>query len=438
MSPDLRRELKSFYNHLHDRPLAPDDPYYVDYVEQQPADSDPIAAIAQKIAFSDAASLELLSGQRGSGKSTQLLRLKKLLEEDGCTVFLCDMKDYLNLSMPVEISDFLITLMGRLSQEVCQQFGTNPAQRSYWERIQQFLLQDVQIEGIKLEADFDPVSFGIEASLKDDPDFKQRIQQALKGYVATLVRQSREFADDVVKLVRKRKRDPNHKVVVLVDSVEQIRGGEDVHKSVETLFASHGEHLRFPTLHLRFPTLHLVYTVPPYLVPLAPGLGRNLGATLRTLPSVHVRRRDGSDDERGIGALRDMVGRRYAGWSQVFSEEQLATMAKSTGGDLRDFFRLIREVLVAAAAKPDGLPVADSLIDAAKNLIKREMLPLAQDDMAWLRGIADSKNTQLPSIEQLPRLARFFDTHLVLNYRNGDDWYDVHPLLADVLPPAAA
>lgn len=36
-------------------------------------------------------------------------------------------------------------------------------------------------------------------------------------------------------------------------------------------------------------------------------------------------------------------------------------------------------------------------------------------------------------MDDLPQLARFFDTNLVLNYRNGEDWYDVHPLLADEL-----
>ena len=35
-------------------------------------------------------------GQRGSGKSTGLRRLKAYLEQDGHIVFLCDMRDYLN------------------------------------------------------------------------------------------------------------------------------------------------------------------------------------------------------------------------------------------------------------------------------------------------------------------------------------------------------
>lgn len=424
---DIRLELRAFYNNLTDRPLTPDDPFYVDYVERQTVDSDPIASIAQKIAWSDAASLELLSGQRGSGKSTQLRRLKQLLEADGCTVFLCDIKDYLNLSMPVEITDFLLSVMGALSRAVQDDFGANPANRSFWQRFRDFMMNsEVRLEGLKLEADIDPFTLGLETSLRDDPSFKQRVQEALKGHVARLVRDTREFADEVVRLVRDRKQEPSRKVVLLVDSVEQLRGGDEVHKSVEVLFAGQGEHLRFPTLHA-------VYTVPPYLAPLAPGLGRNLGATLRTLPSVHVRRRSGEDDTEGLQALREMIDRRHIGWRRILTETQLDTIARSTGGDLRDFFRLIREVLVSAGARPRDLPVDDLLIEAAQNLIKREMLPLADDDRAWLARIARSKTPELPSVTELPRLARFFDTHLVLNYRNADDWYDVHPLLRDAL-----
>jgi len=29
------------------------------------------------------------------------------------------------------------------------------------------------------------------------------------------------------------------------------------------------------------------------------------------------------------------------------------------------------------------------------------------------------------------RLSRFLDTHLVLYLTNGEDWYDVHPLIRD-------
>lgn len=84
--------LKTFYQSLKDHPLSPDDPEYVPYVENG-EDADPIATMARDIDWSEGASVNLLSGQRGSGKSTQLRRLEKLLDDQGCVVFRCDMSD---------------------------------------------------------------------------------------------------------------------------------------------------------------------------------------------------------------------------------------------------------------------------------------------------------------------------------------------------------
>ncbi len=62
--------------------------------------------MATRISWSDAAGVNLFSGQRGSGKSTELRRLRHMLDRKGCEVFLCDMRDYMNLTKPVEITDF--------------------------------------------------------------------------------------------------------------------------------------------------------------------------------------------------------------------------------------------------------------------------------------------------------------------------------------------
>jgi energy-coupling factor transporter ATP-binding protein EcfA2 len=87
-------------------------------VEELGNDGDPIGALATRITWSEAASVNLLSGQRGSGKSTELRRLRKLLQDEGCVVCLCDMRDYMNLTMPVEITDFFISVMGALNDAV--------------------------------------------------------------------------------------------------------------------------------------------------------------------------------------------------------------------------------------------------------------------------------------------------------------------------------
>jgi hypothetical protein len=423
MRHDHEALLKRFYQNLRDRPLNPTDPYYVPYLEQDPSE-DPIAHLCTRINWSEAASVHLLSGQRGSGKSTGLRRLKQNLERDGHIVFLCDMRDYLNLTTPVEISDFFMAVMGGLSDQVEKLYSVDPGKRGFWERMADFCQQVVKIEELSINAG----AAELKASLKDDPVFKQRLQTYLRGHVARLVKEAHQFGVEVVELVRKRTNDPDKKVVLLLDSIEQIRGvgaeAKNVYDSVENLFSVHADSLR---LNL----LHVTYTIPPYLIPLAPGLGRYLGGgVVENLPSVHLFNRDGSKDDRGLEILKNIVGQRCAEWQQIFSETQLRRMACATGGDLRDFFRLIREVLINASMPGGGeLPVADRLIEDAENKLRREMLPIAEDDKEWLRKINASKEAELQNVQFLSRLAGFFDTHLVLNYRNGQDWYDVHPLI---------
>ena len=124
MSPDIQKRLKEFYNNLTDRPLEPGDRYYVPFLE---GPGDPIRNLFTKIAWSEAASVALLTGQRGSGKSTELRRLKKLLTDGGCVVFLCDMSRFMNLTTAVEITDFFISVMGALSEEIERKYGQDPS-----------------------------------------------------------------------------------------------------------------------------------------------------------------------------------------------------------------------------------------------------------------------------------------------------------------------
>lgn len=424
LAPDVLKQLKEFYNRLKDEPLEPDDPFYEPDLQKLHEGSDAIDALRQRIAWSEAASVHLLSGQRGNGKSTELRRLRSLLRREGCEVFLCDMSRYMNLAKPVEVTDFLISVVGALNDAVREEYSKDFSRESYWDRLTNFLNSEVELKDFKLGGPLE-----ISASLREDTAFKSRLQKSLRGHVARLVKQAHDFANEVVVEVRRITGDENRKVILLVDSVEQIRGvgpdeADSVYRSMENLFFGHAEALHFPLLHV-------VYTIPPYLIPLTPGLGRVLGGgTIVNLPSVRVRKRDGKPDYEGLRLMKRMMSRRHSACDQIFTEGQIYRMALNTGGDLRDLFRLTRDCLVKVATSVDGaLPVPDKVLEDAENHLRRDMLPLSIEDKEWLRRIAKSKEPQFESIQKLPHLARFFDTHLVLNYRNGDDWYDVHPLL---------
>ena len=421
--------LRDFFRALEDHPLEPGDKYYEPFLEQDTRSEaeDPIAEIRTRLRWTQSESVHLLTGQRGSGKSTELRRLKAGLEADGCVVFLRDMRNYMNLSTPVEVSDFLIAIMAALSDAIAERYGKSPRDRGFVERFSDWLQSEVDVNEVTLKAGLADVK----GSLRDDPRFKERLQKHLHGLVTRIVREAHGFAREAVELVRSETGEANRRVVLLVDSVEQLRGvgaeqAEQVYRSAENLFSGHAESLLIPTLHV-------IYTIPPYLTPLAPGLGRALGGGMVcSLPSVHVRTPDGADDRDGLDVMRRIVARRSAEWDSVFTESQLDRIAVSCGGDLRDFFRVLRECLVKANnVSRAKLPVEDVVIEHTENHLRREMLPIAHQDRDWLRRIARTKTAELDAIENLPQLARFFDTNLVLNYRNSDDWYDIHPLLVD-------
>jgi energy-coupling factor transporter ATP-binding protein EcfA2 len=427
LSPQQQQAtLKRFFNALKDEPLSPGDRYYVPYLDENPGD-DYIAFLSTEIVFSEAAGVNLLTGQRGTGKSTQLRRLRSMLEEEGSVVFLSDMREYMHMTTAVELTDFFLSIMGALAEEVEKLYGENILSEGYWTRMINFLQSEVRVE--EITADWSWVK--VKASLRDDASFRKRLQEQMRGHVARLIQQSHGFAAEVVQLVRDREKDPDKKVVFLVDSIEQIRGvgaeeAESVYRSVENLFSGHADSLRLPLLHV-------VYTIPPWLPALTPGLGAVLG-TVHALPSIHIyQTRSRQPDPVGLDIMRRIVEARCTEWDQIFTNEQLERIALNTGGDLREFFYLIKQCLTRAGSTRVSWPVANAIIEGAENNIRRGMLPIAAEDAVWLRRIAETKASELESVKSLPSLARFFDTKLVLNYRNGEDWYDVHPLIRDAL-----
>jgi hypothetical protein len=200
-----------------------------------------------------------------------------------------------------------------------------------------------------------------------------------------------------------------------------------VYESVRNLFFGHAESLRIPVLHV-------VYTIPPYLSVLAAGAGTLLGgAVTRRLVSTHIfKDRSREPDEAGLALLRQVIAVRYPAWPNIFSTLALDRLALSSGGDLREFFRLVR--LCLPAVRDDvQLPLSAVAVEHAENSARNEMLPIPANHLTWLKRISQTHDTCLASDADLPTLAHFLDNRLVMNYRNSGDWYDVHPLLRHVV-----
>ncbi len=426
LTPAKREELKTLYQALADRVLEPDDPVYVAQVNHG-GTADAIEEIATEIDWQEGGGVCLFTGQRGTGKSTELKRLKLRSEELGAVVFYVDISEFMLLTKEVEISDFLVSVAGAMSEQITQRYGGSPGGRSYWARFNEFLQTKVEFKELSIKLP----GFDIKAALKSDPDFKKQVQEASRGHVAQVVKDAHEFLAEAVKYVREKAANANLKVVLLVDSVERIRGvGSEamaVYESVRNLFLGHAEHLKIPLLHV-------VYTVPPYLSVLASGAGSLMGgAVARRLVSTHIfLDRTREPDTKGLAVMREVVTARFPNLDQVFSAEAIDKLAQSSGGDLREFFRLIRLCLPAVREDSD-LPLTLLAVKPSENAARNEMLPIPADHLGWLQRITKTHDTCLEKDADLPTLAHFLDNRLVLNYRNGSDWYDIHPLLRSVV-----
>jgi hypothetical protein len=90
---------------------------------------------------------------------------------------------------------------------------------------------------------------------------------------------------------------------------------------------------------------------------------------------------------------------------------------------------LFREMLTRAKS----LPVTEEVVDAAIVAVRRQFMPIAVENARWLHQIARLRQTALMTDrhEDVNRLTRFLDTHFVLYFTNGEEWYDIHPLIRE-------
>ncbi len=427
---DDRRFRREFYQRISDQPLDPDDPRYFQIYD---GPENLISNIREIINFSENQSTQLLSGYRGGGKSTELRRLRRDLQKDGYKVVLIDIEEYLDLHTPIDITDFMFGLCGALGEELKLQglLEDNELSESAWARFAHWMKSDINLKEFNIKTAAPGFDVGIKAELKGNPTFRRRLRNVLSSSVGRFASESQNFVLDCAKAIKKRHGESSQ-LVILVDSMEHVRGTNDteqsVHSGMERLFSQHDDKVRFPGVHI-------VYTVPPWLQIRCPNIGSLYdGKGLYILPAQKVRKRDIGDQEGvphqlGIDQLIELVTLR-GDWKQLLGEQKmLEKLILNTGGHLRDLMRLLRIITV----QTDSLPAKPETIENTINQLRMQFLPIANDDARWLAQIARSRTVNLESIKEMGTLSRYFDSHLVLSYLNGEAWYDVHPLVREIV-----
>lgn len=403
-------------------PLEPDDKRCVPNLHGTEAE-DVVLTLTAACGRVQGSAMFYFTGQRGTGKSTELRRLKSLIADRQSKAFLVDASDYVSETHPLKTADLLLIVATAFADALREETQQDLLSETWATRFFQWLQTEVEIKEIAAQ--------GVKLVFKNQQaSVFERIRAFEPSKREAFMAECRAFITEMTRFARKR--FGRERIVLIVDSLERMR---DSGLNSTAMFDHMVDVFDGNMEKLKVPELQLVFSVPPYLPYLA-----DVGSRVRTfsLASVRVcepplggqRRLPRTD---GLEVMRNVLKQRYPQWQVLLQPEALNRIALASGGDLRQYLiRLLTEILEQAYYAPGRLPLAenDEIVSAVIARQQGDMRKLvARDEYALLKAIGESHLAEPPERDKLPLIARFFDTHVVLNYRNGQDWVDVNPLL---------
>lgn len=407
---------------------AEDRKYYIDFSSVRGGEI--IEELGRSITlFSpDEATCQLFTGHIGCGKSTELLRLKNQLEQQGFHVVYFESSQDLDLA-DVDISDILLAIARQVStslEDINIKLKPGYFAKLFTE-ITDFLQTPIDLTlGAEL-------SFGIAkitAQTKDSPKLRGQLRQYLEPRTNGILEAINELIERATKELKRRGKKG---LVVIVDNLDRVDSSPKPmgRMQPEYLFIDRGEQLRRLNCHV-------VYTIPLALIfsneseILTSRLGG--GVDPKVLPMVPVQSKDGSECAEGMALLRQMVlARAFPNVNlcdrvnlikEVFdSPETLDRLCRGSGGHVRNLLGLLYSCL---QKKNPPIP-----LDCVEKVLRerRNKIVLGIKDYEWelLRQVREYKR-----VKQEPEYQTLLRNMLVFEYRNDDEgpWFDINPVLA--------
>ena len=427
-------DVKTFHNkfvHTAYRDEAIDS-YYVQRATEQ--DYDCVAKIKQALDWADTPGCYLFSGHRGAGKTTELKRLMQELEDSAIAAFYCNVEDYLDLHNPDKAqTELVLAVLAGLGDALKQKYGAEILQENIWERISSMLQAAVEVAP-KLKIP----GAEIKLSLQKNHSLKRELIRFIEQS-SRFDQEAQDFAAELCKIIKQQ--SGRQKIALIVDSLERLsapRGEEQtLFNSLKSLFFNH-------PARLALDDINLIYTVPPYINAVLPNVSAYYADTFY-LPNFKVIDKPESGQQAtknaaGIAKMLAIVERRDANWRDYVSQPVLEHLAWLSGGNVRRYFSLICQLLKKAALTNMDFPVSDPASDVVRRAISEEARPLqwlTAEDQRWLDLIRKSSGEFAKAIKKLetdlPPIIRLFDHSLVLNYQNGEPWYQVPPIVYEYL-----
>ncbi len=413
------------------RPLPAGDPQYVDCREVR-GDEDIVNDLGKRMRNSDQMTYQLYTGHRGSGKSTELRRLQKSLEDNGFFVVYFEADEEDIDPQNVEYIDILLACTRRFLKEL-RAANAAPIQgwlRDRWQELKDLAQMEISLEKLSLEQSLS-VFTKLTASIRAEPAQRAKIREKVNPHTTTLLAALNQFIADA------RAHLPNGKtkLAMIVDNLDRIPidfrdNGRSNH---EEIFLDRSEQLKGLACHM-------VYTVPIALVysKWANEVQAIYGKT-QVLPMVMVQKPDGVAFPTGLEKLQEAIQlrvqphapRRSLDTPIFDTTETLERLCMACGGHIRELMQMMQESL----NRTDHFPLT-------AKAVQRSITELRA---VYQRTVEESEWALLAQVAQCRQIANnnkyrsLLQRRCILEYCYLNDegeiraWYDVHPLI-DKIP----
>ncbi len=402
-----------------DKPLSADDKRYVDLSKVR-GTKVLATKIARRISRCDGSRFhqQLITGHRGCGKSTELLRLKKELEDKNFFVVYIDTEEVLDL-VDLDYLDVMLSIAKQTEEALREQeiFISEALLNDISDWFSEKIIesgQNTDITGsIKTETEagaeipfFAKLMAKLTAEIKTASTRKVTTRKKLKQEQVVFTARLNNLLLDARHKVQAQGRTD---LVLIVDGLEKMHY-ETLSDGLSThnrLFVQHAEQLKAPQCHI-------IYTMPISLA-----YNANLGNDFDTpeiIPMVKM-------TPEGIASLHEVIGQRIDIAATVEDASFIDELAHLSGGVMRDLIRLIR-----LATDTDNEKISREDVDyASQTLIREYDRLLREDEVEQLEWVRENRRVTGDKVFERMLLLR-----LILEYHNGERWADLHPAITEI------
>lgn len=384
------------------------------------------------------------SGHIGSGKSTELHHLTRIVRErtDGPRYFpiYLDTEDYLNL-WDVSLTEVMLVVVAEVAEQFRSQLDIELKDgyiRSRIDEVRRLLFSEVELQSLDVEVA--SLKFGL-SRLREEDQARQQVRKVIEGHKSTFIQEVNALFDEARKKLQQGQEYTDF--LLIIDSLEKTKrlsSKAEGPVALKDLFIT-----QVPQL-LRDLRANAVLTIPLKLVRShGPSLANEYGVDAMVVPMVKVFHRESRQKkhEEGRECLKEVLLKRLElkdGLDDWITPEAVDFLITYCGGHVRALVRFVRE----CASNVKQLPV--SLHDAKISLRQTvETLHTAISREGW-KKLAELEVSEDRAINpEDADFQNFLEQVIVMEYINGDTengdplfdwapWYAPDPLVVELRP----